>query len=207
MIMRDFSAVIVAGGWSKRFGRSKVSVDFLGKPLIRHVIDKTTPLVDEVLIVLRDDAQREEVSAFNLSPSIRLITDEVEDNSPMIGALSGFNHAKGEYTMLLACDTPLISVDVLLHLMKIAPKYDCVIPRWPNGYIEPLQAVYRTEQAYQSARKALNEGGRRMQNMISYISHPFYLSTDALREFDPNLYTFQNINTPDEFERIERLLR
>jgi molybdopterin-guanine dinucleotide biosynthesis protein A len=92
---------------------------------------------------------------------------------------------------------------VLTYLLDHAPGYDAVIARWPNDYIEPLQAVYRTTSAARSATTTLREGQLRMRDMIRRLARPRYISTDTLRAIDPRLDTYHNVNTPDDLRTLE----
>jgi 2-C-methyl-D-erythritol 4-phosphate cytidylyltransferase len=47
--------IIVAGGHSTRFGADKLLVEIGGKPLLSHTIDAVAPLVDQVVLVVRND--------------------------------------------------------------------------------------------------------------------------------------------------------
>ena len=138
-----------------------------------------------------------------LSPSIKLVIDERDINSPLVGALTGFNSASGEYSLLTACDTPLISFEVISFFLSLAQNYDAVIARWPNGYVEPLQAIYRTQKALQAAIQALNENKLRMRDMIVHLNNPRYITTGTIRKLDPQLKTFYNINTVPDLVRLK----
>lgn len=175
---------------------------FLGKPLIHHIIHRIESLFDEVIVVLRNDEQRN-IFSTKLSPSIKLVIDERDINSPLVGALTGFKFASGEYSLLTACDTPLISFEVISFLLSQAQNYDAVIARWPNGYVEPLQAVYRTQKALQSSMQALNEGKLRMRDMIVHLNNPRFITTETIRKLDPQLKTFYNINTFADLVRLK----
>jgi molybdopterin-guanine dinucleotide biosynthesis protein A len=109
--------------------------------------------------------------------------------------------------LLLPCDTPLLSKDILLLLFDLCPNKNAVIPRWPNGYIEPLQAVYRTKPALEAAEKALSEGRLNMQAMVDKLRGIRYVSTLVLRQLDPQLNSFFNVNTPMDLKRAEKLLK
>jgi molybdopterin-guanine dinucleotide biosynthesis protein A len=117
--------------------------------------------------------------------------------------LTGFKSASGEHSLLTACDTPLISFEVISFLLSQAQNYDAVIARWPNGYIEPLQAIYRTQKALPSAIQALNEGKLRMRDMIVHLNNPRFITTETIRKLDPQLKTFYNINTLTDLVRLE----
>ena len=47
----DRSAIVLAGGSSSRFGQDKGVLEIASKPLIKHVIDAVSPVVDEIIVV------------------------------------------------------------------------------------------------------------------------------------------------------------
>ncbi len=199
------SAIILSGGSSKRFGRDKGLVELLGKPLILHVLDRVAPLVDEVIIVLSSEVQLMKYQ--DIVKSSKLILDESNSRASIIGALAGFKNAIEDYCILLSCDTPIISQDIVSLLLKSAPGNDAVIPRWPNRYIEPLQAAYKTKTAYNATVETIKKGKLRLSDMIERLRKILYISTITLRRLDPNLNTFLNINTPFELKKAENILK
>ncbi len=48
------SAIILAGGQSRRMGRDKAFIEFKGVPLIAHVIERVRHVSNDVLIVAND---------------------------------------------------------------------------------------------------------------------------------------------------------
>ena len=128
-------------------------------------------------------------------------------HGPLVGAATGFKATSGEYGLLLPCDTPLVSKEVLTLLLELCVNRNAVIPRWPNGYMEPLQAVYRVKPALEAAEKALNEGKTDMRSMIEKLRGVRYVSTLVLQQFDPSLKFFININTPLDLKKAEQLLK
>ncbi len=85
--------------------------------------------------------------------------------------------------------------------------HHAAVPRWPNGWIEPLHSIFATEIAYEVAVKCLKEHQPSMQCLISNIGRVIYLSTNALERFDTKLLTFTNVNTPADLHRIEQGLK
>jgi len=200
------AVIILAGGSSKRFGQDKCQIDLVGKPLVLHVIDRVSTLVDEKVVVVGSDALRENLS--NLFESkTRVIADNYDGQSPLVGALTGFEHVDAEYSLLLPCDTPFVSAGIVALLFDLCLNKNAVIPRWPNGYIEPLQAVYSTKSAVEAAKKALNEGKRDFSSMINHIHGIRYVSTLVLQQLDPKLWTFFNVNTPQDLKKAEFMLK
>lgn len=203
----DRTAIILAGGDSQRLGSDKGLIKLAGKPLILHVAERVQDIVDEIIVCVRSENQ---LSSYlqALYDKFKVVADiEGLPQCPLTGAVTGFMNAGGEYVAILSCDTPFISRKVLDLLFDIAVNVDAVIPRWPNDYIEPLQAVYRTKAALEASRKAIERGERRMRSMISLLKVVRYISTIVIRKIDPKLLTFLNINTPLDLKRAEVIVR
>lgn len=178
----------------------------MSKPLIKYVLDVTDNIVDEKIVVVGSKSQAESYAKV-LGSNVKILVDALDRQSPLVGALTGFKAAMGKYALLLSCDTPFVSKTVLSLLLDLSPNKNAVIPRWPNGYIEPLQAVYCTKPAFEAAEKALNEGKANMRSMVDKLRGIRYVSTLVLQQLDPELKTFFNINTPLDLKRAERMLK
>ncbi len=204
--MLQKSAVILAGGFSRRFGRDKGLVVLAGKPLILHVIDRVSKVADEVLVVVSSEEQKNKFEAI-LEEKANLVIDKDDSQSPLVGAITGFECANAEYSLLLPCDTPLVSTRIVQFLLDICTDRSAAIPRWPGGYIEPLQAVYRTESALTAAKTALKQGKMNMRSMIDNLRGVRYVSMMVLEQLEPELLTFFNVNTPQDLKKAESILK
>jgi len=200
------SAIILAGGFSSRFGQDKGLLLLANKPLIKHVLNVINDVVEEKIVVVSSKVQAEKFARV-VGPDVNVLVDLNDVQSPLVGALTGFEKAHGEYSLLLPCDTPLVSKDVLLFLLELCISRNAVIPRWPNGYIEPLQAVYYTKSAREAAKKALSEGKLNMRSMVDRLRGVRYVSTLVLQQLDPKLRTFFNINTPLDLKKAELMFK
>jgi len=196
------SAVILAGGFSKRFGRDKGLVELAGRPLILHVFDTISGVVDETVVVVRSKGQIDPIECL-LQSKANIVVDESRTQSPLIGASTGFGDVKGKYSLLLPCDTPFVSSRIASLLLDLCINKSAVIPRWPNGYIEPLQAVYHTESALAATKTALKEKKLDLQSMIAHLKSVRYVPTLVLERFDSELLTFFNINTLEDLRKAE----
>ena len=200
------SAVILAGGFSRRFGSDKGLVVLMNKPLVRHVIDKVSPVVDEILVVVSSEKQKKTFEPI-VANIAQLVIDKDDSQSPLVGAVSGFEKANGEYSVLLPCDAPLVSTQIVQLLLDTCIDHEASIPRWPSGYIEPLQAVYHTKSALAAAQMAFNNGHRDMLSIINNLRDVRYISTIALEQIEPTLSTFFNVNTTTDLKKAESLLK
>ena len=189
-----------------RLGQDKGLLQLANKPLIRHVLNAVNGIVDEKLVSVSSKDQAKAYSRVTDSGATVLV-DIAEVHGVLAGALTGFEEAQGEYSLLLPCDTPLVSRDILLLLLELCINKNAAIPRWPNCYLEPLQAVYRTKPALEAARNALWEGKLNVQAMVDKLRDVRYVSTLVLEQLDPQLNTFFNINTPVDLRRAELMLK
>ncbi len=202
----DSSAVFVAGGSSKRFGQDKGLVVLGKKQLVRHVVDAVDDLVDEKIVVVSSEAQKQAyVKVLGLEAKVLVDTEKVQ--TPLVGAFTGFAAANGEYSLLLSCDVPFVSREVLSLLLDLCLNKAATIPRWPNCFIEPLQAAYCTSVALKAAGEALNCSEYAMQAMIDRLRGVRYVSTLVLQQLDPELKTFMNVNTLLDLKRAETTLK
>jgi molybdopterin-guanine dinucleotide biosynthesis protein A len=205
-VSRRYSAVILAGGFSSRLGQDKGLLQLAKNPLITHVVNATKGIVDETIVVVSSERQAENFAKV-LDSDVNIVVDMDDVQTPLIGASTGFREAQGEYSLLLPCDTPLVSTKILLLLFELSMNRNAVIPRWPNGYIEPLQAVYRTKRALEAAKGALSERKLDIRSMVDRLGSVRYVSTLVLQQIDPKLRTFFNVNTSLDLKKAESTLK
>ena len=196
----DKSAIILAGGSSTRFNTDKGVLELDGKPLLNHVIDAVESLVDEIIVVTNTKA-RADAYAKLVSEKVMFAVDVRESKGPLVGALTGFEQANGEYSALLPFDSPFVSTEVLSLLFDCCIGKAAAVPRWTNQDIEPLHAVYHTKQALVAAKEALAENELDVQAMVEKLRGVRYISTMVIEQLDPDFKTFFNVNTPFDLKK------
>ena len=199
-------AVILAGGRGTRIGANKHLTLLGGKPLMEHVIERAAMVVDELVVVLKND---DDCSLYEnvLSPSVKLVKDKIPSDAPLVGIMTGGQALKSEYSAFLSCDLVFLNYGVLDFLFKQAEGVDAVIPRWPSGFVEPLHAIYRTTAAAQAAATALQSKEHRSTAVANRLNKVRYVNVEELKKFDPELLTFFNVNTPEDLAKAEQLVR
>ncbi|MHA3962654.1 MAG: molybdenum cofactor guanylyltransferase [Candidatus Thorarchaeota archaeon SMTZ1-45] len=202
-IMEEVTVAILAGGTSRRFGSEKALADYQGKPLISHMIKIARKLTSEIIVVVSDEKQKAKLSA--IARDVRVVVDPPgETRCALTGALTAFEYTLTKHTLLLPVDTPLANVELLKVIISMGPGHGAVVPAWPSGYIEPLHSVYLAEHAYYQGLKVMNKGFCKMSDMLDALQNVLFVSTETLRQFDPNLDTFENFNTLKDLKRAER---
>ncbi|MHA1238958.1 MAG: hypothetical protein ACTSSJ_06990 [Candidatus Odinarchaeia archaeon] len=124
-------------------------------------------------------------------------------NEPIFTNFSeAFMKIKNKFIAFVSCRFFNIDLEVLKLMFSIVKNYTAVIPRWPNGKIEPLFAVYNKPRCVE-------------KGIINYLSHtpvdfyeviklirPLYLSTEAIKSLDPKLSSFSRVRDISELEKI-----
>ena len=171
-----------------------------GKPLISHVVNAVSGLVDEVIVVVCSQ-ERADLYAKVLSPDVRFVVNDYESKGTLVGALAGFEAAKGDYSALLPFDSPFVSQEVMSLLFDCCIGKAAVIPRSTDMECQPLHAVYHTKQALQAAEEALAENEFDVQAMVDRLRGVRYMSLMVIEQLDPDLKTFFTVRTPFELKQ------
>lgn len=200
-----FGILILAGGAGNRFGGMKALAKLGSKSMLSHVVEGVLGSADEVVVAIGRDHKPDEYRRV-IPPGVTVTNDEVAGGGPLAGILAGMLALRSEYAAVLPCDSPFIKKEVLMFLFDRARRADAAIPRWPNGYIEPLHAVYRVPSALSAAREAIGKGRLTIRAMIARLGKVIYVSTDEIRKIDPELSTFFNINTQEEMRAAAKML-
>ena len=131
----NLSAVILAGGESRRMGRDKAWLEWDGQPLIARALQTAREAgIAEVLISGRADT--------NYRPlNCPVLIDEHPGLGPLSGIARGLQAARSPLVLILAVDLPFMSPEFLQKLQaRCAPAIGAV-PKL-NGSLQPLAAIY-----------------------------------------------------------------
>ncbi len=200
------SAIILAGGRSTRMNGDKGLRELCGEPLVSHVIRRVSPLVDEVLLVVGSEDQRRAYSEA-VGDRARVLVDIYEEGSPLIGAITGFQHAKSGYALITGCDMPFISQDAVRLLFEEGEGKNGAVFQWPNGWIEPLIAVYKVEPSLEEAQSLYRMENLRLRMILLNLEDVRMIPIEALRAMDPELLTLYDADTEEALEEAEEILR
>lgn len=195
------SALILAGGRGSRLGfREKALIEVKGRPLIAFVIERLEKSVDEIIISVRDEAQREHLRT--IFPNLSYACDKYENKGPLAGILSGLSICKYEYCFIAACDMPFINENTVDFLFDNCRDHDAAIPCWSDGSLEPLHAVYNCISMMSETKKSLENNETTILASISRLNVN-YVPVEDIRKMDPDLVTFMNINTCEDIKNVD----
>jgi len=124
----------------------------------------------------------------------------------LVGFLSGLRVAKSTYVFATACDMAFIEPNIIRALLQRACNSDGAVPI-DGKFLEPLCAVYRRKAALRAAKTCVESGKLSMLDMVNQLRRLVRVPVESLKEFDPQLLTFQNINSDEDFERANRIIQ
>jgi len=194
------SVVIQAGGQSSRMGQDKALKLFLGRPLIERVIERLSPIADEMLVT----TNRPEAYAFLNLPLF-------SDLKPRRGALGGLytalSSAKNSVVAVAACDMPFANAELFKAAAAIlaGEGVDVVIARTNEGY-EPLHAVYRKAACIPAIEAAIAADKWRVDSWFAQVKIRIFTAAE-ISSYDPDGLAFSNVNTPEDFAQAEERAR
>jgi len=181
----------------------KALAEIEGAPILVHIIQRISPVVDEVLLVTNTEDRRKRYSAALRSPGVTvrtLLDDASASKGPLLGIKTGLKVAKAQYCLVLPCDTPFVNPQVVDAMFENAYRHDASVPIWPDRQIEPLAAVYKRKPAFQFAEILNGMGRQRPDDLVRAGSRIRFVSTvKDVRKYDPEYVTFININYPSDF--------
>ena len=195
------SGIVLAGGRSTRFGGEEKSLKIVkGKRMICRVLDAMQGIVDEIVISVRDESQRDMIRP--IIDAYPFVYDEITGIGPLAGIDSGLKKIEGEYVFIAACDMPFINKKAVELLFEMAKGHDAAVPRHDNGFMEPLHAVYRRDAALEAVEASIKAGERRISAHVMRMSDVVYVSDAEIKKVDPELDTFRNINEAEDMRRV-----
>lgn len=134
---KNITGIILAGGKSSRMGTDKGFILLNNKPFVQYSIDALKPLVSEIIIVSDND----DYDVFGL----KRISDLTKNAGPVAGICSGLEASITENNLILSCDIPLISSDLLKQLINAIDDTSEIIQIESNGKTMPLIALYKKQ--------------------------------------------------------------
>ena len=192
----DITAVILAGGQGRRMGGcDKGLLEFDGRPMIEILIERLKGQQLDILI----NANRNQ--ATYESYGYPVIGDELEDyQGPLAGFASAMATVTSRYILTLPCDSPMLAhnfVDRFIETQDRTASPICVAH--DGERLQPVYALIDTR-LLDDLKLFLDSGERKIDRW--YAQHNY-----AQVDFSDDTVMFQNINTPEDQQRMQQSSR
>ena len=199
-VEKEVSGIVLAGGKSKRLGRDKALEPVGGEPLIRRVIGRLSDLTDETVVVVADARRGAELP---LPESTVVAVDVYPDSGSLGGIFTGLSAATGSWGIVVACDMPFLSTDLLRLLLSRRDGYDAVVPVL-DGRPEPTHAAY-SKPCLPHIEPRLQAGELKIAGFFDDARVNF-VPQDDIERADPRRLSFLNVNTQEDLDRALELV-
>jgi molybdopterin-guanine dinucleotide biosynthesis protein A len=204
------SAIILAGGKSRRMGVDKAALRLEGETFLERLVGTLGKVTDDVMIVgLAGDPPAD--------LSIRCFDDESPGLGPMAGLSGGLEHAVHPWAFVTSCDAPLLREAVVEGLVgqlreehrgktdvDIIPLCDAVVPL-VDGHAQVLCAIYKKSLAAHFRDEQMVDN-RSLTKALNHVS-VCWISEATVRQWDPTLASFRHVNTPEQWAELQSELR
>ena len=166
---------------------------------VEHLAALLARQCSQVLLVARDEAQ---ATRYARVAGVRMLIDQVPDRGPLMGLYSGLSAmdaAISSHALVMAVDMPLMQPALVAFLLA-QPRSDALLVPVVNGVPQVLCAIY-PHSVLPLVEQRLQEGRRDPRSLLE-VAPVNYIEEAQLREVDPQLRSFINVNTPEELDGL-----
>ena len=190
---KQITGIILAGGKSRRMGREKGLVEFMGLPLIEHALEEMQKPAGQILISANTKAYDQY--------GFQVVYDIYPDSGPMGGIYSCLTQSGTEHNLVLSCDTPFVTEELFRHLLRHSEGFDIVAP-WHGGeHYEPLCAYY-SKSVLPVMESFMQEGNYKIPDLFREVKFLPLEMHSGLPFHHERL--FFNINSRKELQAAEK---
>lgn len=186
MSIEDCTALILAGGDSRRMGQDKATLVLDGKSLLERVTGTMQAIFPRVIVSVRQQ---------RVGLELRQVCDEVTASGPLAGLIAGLAQAETPWVFAVACDMPFVSPALVVKLADFRAGHQAVVPM-VGGHPQPLAAFYAAS-ALEAMRTSLASGDLSLRGMLGKLDVCF-VDEAELRACDPQLRSFFDLDTPQD---------
>lgn len=190
------TGAILAGGQSSRMGTDKALLELHGQRMLERVYRTMADLFGSTLLITNSP----ERYCFLPCPTA---PDRFVGAGSLAGIHAALLHAPTEWSFVVACDMPLLSPAVIKHLCNQREGYQIVVPESQNG-LEPLHALYHRS-CLPEVEQMLNGDRKRIIELYDR-SMTCRVAWHEIAHLAGAEQTFLNLNTPEEFQSLEKLV-
>ena len=193
--MTKVSAIVLAGGLSRRLGRDKAVEPVGGEPLISRVIRRLDSLTDETVVVVNNEERSSELP---LPEGTKIAVDIYPDSGSLGGIFSGLAAAANDWGFVVACDMPFLNEELISHMLTLRQNHDAVVPLI-DGYPEPTHSAY-SKACIPHIESRLKANQLKIAGFFDDV-RVRAVTENEIDAFDAERLSFFNVNTPEDLER------
>ncbi|OXE97598.1 molybdenum cofactor guanylyltransferase [Flavobacterium araucananum] len=185
--MEALTIFILCGGKSSRMQSEKGLVLFQNKPFIEHIIQAVLPLTENIKLVTNN-------KEYDYLP-YQKIPDILLDKGPLGGIYTALTNTETEFNLILSCDIPLISTELLSELISKHNQEAEITVFASESRMHPLIGIY-SKKIVSVIKSAIDNNDLKMMNLIARIPHQIITIEESEN------FHLTNINSADELNDL-----
>ncbi|MGF7060612.1 molybdenum cofactor guanylyltransferase [Brassicibacter mesophilus] len=189
--MKKFgTAVILAGGESRRMGFDKQLIKINERRLMDSLINKLKHEFDQIIIVTNKPE-------YYIGLSDMIVSDIIKGMGPLSGIHVGLKNASSQLVYFIACDMPNINLEYIRHVKEKLKytDYKACVTRF-GEWIEPFNSFY-SKDIIRNIEYYLMENRKSIFKLLERLE-VYYIPEWEARNFSPNWDMFLNLNTKED---------
>ena len=189
---------VLAGGYGRRIGCDKATVELNGRPLISYPVGALRSAGLDVALALRSG--QEMLAGLE---DVSFVHDEFEGAGPLGGLHALLKWMPSEWALVVSCDQPFVPVNLLHGIMSHSDcTADAVVARM-SECLQPMPGLFR-KTCLPFVEEALAKGEMGLRNLLHHI-RLYELEGEEIDRLDLEHASFININTPEDLANARRL--
>jgi molybdopterin-guanine dinucleotide biosynthesis protein A len=194
----EYSAIILAGGQSARMGRPKAELPFGGVTMLDHIVSEMMRVFDELVVAVA----KPRFYGWETFLS-RSLVDREPGQGPVAALADALAEIRFDRAFVCSCDVPLVDGDLARKLSDMLGDDDALIPH-VDGKLQMLHAVYR--KTCGNVLATMRTAGEHRLHKIVNFAKVRIVPEDEIHALDPELLSFFNVNTPEDYQRALKLM-
>lgn len=179
--------ILLAGGLSRRYGSPKAFAEINGRKFYEISYDILNALCDDVIIVTRQEL----IHKFPKDKHIIVDKPPYSGCGPLAGIYSAMVTKKADRYVVLPCDMPLITEEVIRKLLQRHEKDVTVTV--VEGRLQPLVSVWNGD-VLEKIKQTLENKHYKMTEVLKTTDVEYVEAS----ELTSSLYLFMNVNTLED---------
>ncbi len=186
---KDIVAILLAGGKSTRMRKDKALLDYEGSSFLAHLVKVSKSIAASTLISSNNVMHQLE--------GVSRIKDLKENCGPLMGLYSCMSSLDANYFLVLSCDSPLISVELIDYLVNNHEEnYDMTMLK-SEDHAYPLIAIYNKN--CQVSLATYLESNKR--SVFGFLEKLKVQSIEVPPQFQSQI---RNFNRPEDLKFLEK---
>jgi molybdopterin-guanine dinucleotide biosynthesis protein A len=194
-------ALIIADGREEAVLPGRFDSKDSSSTMIEYVLDSVWTVVDEILVIFNREPELaliESIAPFGVKVAV-----DREGSGTLSKIVVGLKACNSEDCLVVPVSNPFIKPNVIYQLFQEVKTSDAAIPRWSDGALELLLAVYKKKPFLKAAAGREQDDLQRLVEDLYAVT--FVQIEENLKSLDPDLLSFFKVKNDADFSKARSI--